>query len=335
MRMGARLVPALAALALFGAGCNSASVSQSPSFPTASSVGPVPGRTLSATTSGYRSAEPTAFSASLIIMADGVQGGSGLWRFQRPAKWTAAVPTPGATAVGRTGDGVVVVAGKSVEMRSGSDLMHATATINLHWSGVAPAAPIVSVDRAPGGKLALALSDGTSATYAVASADGAVTALAPAPAQSFTPLVACLDDTRLLVLSTDNLQVSRLAVIDTAAGTIAPIKTIGGISSFALSADRTTLVAATAGDLFVAAVSDWIGGVQPRRLAGVGSATVIWGLALDNDGTGVAMLSGTVAEDGRVGDVHEIGYENDGSSWSKSFDVPAPMTGARGQVWVP
>jgi hypothetical protein len=280
------------------------------------------------------SAEPSASAASLIVMADGVQGGSWLWRFQTPGKWTAAAPIPGATAVGRTADGVVVVVGGSVETRSGADLTQTAATMHLHWSGSAPTAPVVSVDRAPGGKLALALSDGTGAAYAVASVDGAVTVLEPAPAESFTPLVAWLDDTRLLALSTDNLQVSRLAVIDTAAGTMTSIKTIGGISTFALSADRMTLVAATAGDIFVAPVSDWIGGVQPRRLAGVGVATVIWGLALDKDGAGLAMLSGTVADDGRVGDVHEIGYENSGSGWSKSFDVPVPMTGVRGQVWV-
>jgi len=328
MGTGARLVAAIATVALVGAGCASSSTSPGPSV----GVSPA-GSSFGGSVAGG-SLDPSVPSASVIVMADGVQGGIGLWRFQAPDKWTAVGATPGATAVARTADGVVLVAGKSVELRSSADLTRAAATISLEWPAAASSEPVVAVDRAPGGKLALVTSDGSSAAYAVATADGTVTVLQPAPPQSFTPLVAWLDDTRLLVLSTDKDQVSRLAVVDTAAATMTPINTIGGIDSFAVSADRMTLVAATEGDIFVAPVSEWIAGAQPQKIASVGASSVIWGLALDKSGIGLAMLSGTASTDGGVGNIHEVGYAKGGSTWSQSFDAPAPITSAKGQAWV-
>ena len=271
----------------------------------------------------------------MIVLADGVQGGVGLWRFQAPDKWTAVGATPEATAVAGTSDGVVLVAGRNVELRSATDLTRTAATISLEWPAAAASQPVVAVDRAPGGKLALITSDGSSADYAVATASGTITVLQPAPTQSFTPLIAWLDDTRLLVLSTDKQQVSRLAVVDTAAATMTPINTIGGIDSFAVSADRMTLVAATEGDIFVAPVSEWIAGAQPQKIARVGASSVIWDLALDSNGTHLALLSGAVSADGHVSQVHEVGYTRGASAWSLSFDNAAPFTTSRGQVWVP
>jgi hypothetical protein len=101
-----------------------------------------------------------------------------------------------------------------------------------------------------------------------------------------------------------------------------------------VSADGTTLVAATEGDIFVAPVSEWIAGAQPQKIAGVGASRIIWGLALDKSGTRLAMLSGTVSDGGRVGNIHEVGYAKGGSTWSQSFDAPAPITIAKGQAWV-
>jgi hypothetical protein len=335
MGTGARLVAAIATVALVGVGCASSSISPARSSPVPT-VGVSPTGASSGASVGVGSVDPSAASssASLIVLADGVQGGIGLWRFDAPDKWTAVGAAPGATAVARTADGVVLVAGTSVELRSSADLTRATATISLEWPAAAPSDPVVAVDRAPGGKLALVTSDGSSAAYAVASSGGTVTFLRPAPTQSFTPLIAWLDDTRLLVLSTDMQQVSRLAVIDTAAATMTPINTIGGIDSFAVSADRMTIVAATEGDILVAPVSEWIAGAQPQRIAAVGASSVIWGLALDKSGTRLAMLSGTVSADGRVGNIREVGYVKGASTWSQSFDAPAPVTTARGQAWV-
>lgn len=341
MGTGARLVAAIATVALVGAGCASSSTSPAGSSPAGTSpvpsvgVSPV-GSSLGGSVAGG-SLDPSvaSSSASMIVLADGVQGGVGLWRFRAPDQWTAIGPTPGATWVARTAAGVALVAGQNVELRSSSDLARVAATIGLKWPAVAPSAPVVAVDRAPGGKLALVTSDGSSVAYAVASADGRVTVLQPAPAESFTPLVAWLDDTRLLVLSTDNQQVSTLAVIDTAAGTMTPIRTIGGIDFFALSSDRVTLVASTQRDIFVAPVSEWIAGAQPQKIASVDAFRVIWGLALDSNGIHLALLSGAVSADGHVSQVHEVGYTRGVSAWSQSFDNAAPFTTSRGQVWIP
>jgi len=339
MGTGARLVAAIATIALVGTGCASSSISPAGSSPAgaspASSVGVSPTGSPFGGSVAYGSLDPSVPSASVIVLADGVQSGIGLWRFQAPDKWTAVGATPGATAVAGTADGVVLVAGRNVELRSATDLTRTAATISLEWPAAGASQPVVAIDRAPGGKLALVTSDGSSVAYAVASADGRVTVLQPAPAESFTPLVAWLDDTMLLVLSTDNQQVSTLAVIDTAAGTMTPIRTIGGIDFFALSSDRMTLVASTERDIFVAPVSEWIAGAQPKKIASVGASSVIWGLALDRNGTHLALLSGAVSADGHVSQVHEVGYTRGASAWSLSFDNAAPFTTSRGQVWVP
>src|ERR1035437_2393246 len=343
MGTGAKLVAAIATVVLAGAGCASSSTSPAGSSPAGSSpAGPSPVSSVGVSPTGSSfggsvaggSLGPAVPSASVIVMADGVQGGIGLWRFQAPDKWTACAPSGGPTAVARTSDGVVVVVGQTVELRSSADLTRATATIRLKWPAVAPSAPVVAVDRAAGGKLALVTSDGSSANYAVATASGAVTVLQPAPTQSFTPLIAWLDDTRLLVLSTDNQQVSRLAVVDTAAATMTSIDSIGGIDFFALSSDRVTLVASTPRDIFVAPVSEWIAGAQPQKIASVGASNVIWGVALDSNGTHLALVSGAVSADGHVSQVHEVGYTRGASGWSLSFDNAALFTTSRGQVWV-
>ncbi|HEX7497884.1 MAG TPA: hypothetical protein VF344_05400 [Candidatus Limnocylindrales bacterium] len=334
MRIDARLASAIATIALVGAGCASASTSPEGASPAGASPAAASPSAGLPVASGSGGAPPSAApESSVIVMADGVHGGIGLWRFQAPDKWTIVSATPGATAVGRTADGVVLVAGQRAELRPSADLGLAAATITLKWPATAPTWPVVALDTAPGGKLALAVSDGNAAAYSVASIDGNVTVLRPAPSQSFTPLIAWLDDTRLLVLSTDKDQVSRLAVVDTAAETMTLIRTIGGIDSFAVSGDRMTLVAATEGDIFVAPVSDWVAGAPPAKLSSVGANGVIWGLAVDKNGTQLAMLAGTVSVDGAVTELHEVGYTKRGSAWLPSCNSLAPFTTARGQAW--
>lgn len=338
MAIGARLAAAIVTVALVGTGCASPSTSPAGSSPAPSLGGSAAASSPAGSSFGDSvaggSLDPSVPSASVIVLADGVRGGIGLWRFHAPDKWMAVGATPGATAIAPTPDGVVLVAGRNVELRNSADLTRTAATISLEWPDAASSELVVALDRAPGGRLALVASDGSNADYAVATTSGTVTVLQPAPTQSFTPLIAWLDDTRLLVLSTDKQQVSRLAVIDTAAATMTPINTIGGIDSFAVSADRMTLVAATEGDIFVAPVSEWIAGAQPQKIASVGASSVIWGLALDKNGARLAMLSGTESADGRVGNIREVGYAKDGSTWSQSFDAAAPITTAKGQAWV-
>jgi len=331
MRTSHRILAAIAIVALGAAGCSSTS---STSVATANVT---PAATVAARTSAAAAGptDPSSASDSLMVLGDGVQGGMGLWRFDAPSKWTSSVATKGASAIAPTPNGLVVVVGQTIEERTSSDPSKLLAAVTLKWPSAAPGDPIVAVDRAPGGKVAFVTSDGTRAAYYVAAADGTVAALQPAPSQSFTPLVAWLDDTRLLVLSTEKDQVSRLAVVDTAAGTITQIKTIAGIAFFAVSADRLTLAAGTEGDIFVAPVSDWLAAAQPHRVTSVGAGRVMWGLALDKSGTRLAALTGAASTDGQVGAIHETGYVNSGATWTQAFDSPAPMATPKGQVWLP
>jgi hypothetical protein len=166
-------------------------------------------------------------------------------------------------------------------------------------------------------------------------ADGGVEPLQPAPTQSFTPLVAWLDDSRLLVLTTDKEQVSRLAVVDVAARTIEPSTVLAGVRVFAVSQDKRYLSVATETRVYAGPVEAFLGTGQPATVATVDPSAVVWGLALDDAGTRLAILSGTVAADGLVTSVRETGYARGPAAWAKAFDSPAPFGKAMDQVWMP
>jgi hypothetical protein len=181
----------------------------------------------------------------------------------------------------------------------------------------------------------MATADGESQGYWLVAADGSVEPLQPAPTQSFTPLVAWLDDSRLLVLTTDKEQVSRLAVVDVAARTIEPSPVLAGIRVFGVSQDRRYLSVATATSVYAGPVEAFLVTGQPAVVATVDPSAVVWGLALDDIGTRLAMLSGTVAADGLVTSIREIGYDRGPAAWAKAFDSPAPFGKATDQVWMP
>ena len=201
----------------------------------------------------------------------------------------------------------------------------------LKWPGQAPAAPIVGLD-ATDPAIAFVTADETSMAYATAGTDGAVTPVISAPTESFTALVARLDSSRLVVMTMDSSQVSRLAVVDTAKHTMTISKAIGGIRDFGLSANRQMVAVATASGAYVGSVTDVMAGNAPQQVATVQDAVVVWGLALDPTGTQLFMLSGTVGPDGTVGSVRELGYTRQGSGWTKSLDAATPFASAVDQV---
>jgi hypothetical protein len=205
----------------------------------------------------------------------------------------------------------------------------------MKWQAPAPTAPIVALAQSPNGKVALSTSDGESHGYWLVVADGGVEPLEPTPSQSFTALVAWLDDSRLLVLTTDKEQVSRLAVGDVTARTIEPSPVLAGIRVFAVSHDRRYLSVATETTVYVGPVEAFLGTGQPATVATVDASAVVWGLALDDAGARLAMLSGTVAADGTVTSVREVGYDRGPAAWTKAFDSAAPFGKAMGQVWMP
>ena len=271
----------------------------------------------------------------LVVLGDGVSGGLGLWGFEAPDRWTALAPLPSATGVARFGTSLAIAGRGSIEVRSAGTPASAGRALPLKWEGPAPTAEIAALDRSPSGAIAMVTTDGETQGYWLVAPDGALRPLQPAPAQPFTPLVAWLDETRLLVLTTDKEQVSRLGVVDVAAATIETSPALAGIRVFAVSQDRRYLSVATETTVYAGPIEALLGVGQLATVAMIDPSAVVWGLALDDAGTRLAMLSGTVAADGAVTSVREIGYAKGSESWTKEFDSPAPFGKATSQVWMP
>jgi hypothetical protein len=303
--------------------------------PEASAVPARSAPTPTAATSTYTPTASASAASGLIVLGDGIGGGLGLWRFEAPNSWTAVATLPAATSIARFGDDLAISGPASVELRPAWAPSAAGTTLPMKWQGPAPTARIAALDRSPDGAIAIATTDGESRSYWLAAADGTLEPLQPAPTEPFTPLVAWLDDTRLLVLTTDRQQESRIAVVDLAARTIEPSTDFAGVRVFALSADRRYLAAATGGSVYAGPVETFLGTGQPATIAAVDPSAVVWGLAFDPSGTRLAWLSGTVASDGVVTSVREIGYAKGSEAWVKTFDSPSPFGKALAQVWMP
>ncbi len=271
----------------------------------------------------------------LLVLAVGRDGQAGLWALGPGERWSVVAPEPGATALGRSPDGVVLASGGRIENRSGPGLSESAGSTALKWPGGAPPAPIVAVDVSAAGEIALATADESRVGFALAGADGTVTALMPAPTQPFTPFVAWLDGSRLVVLSTDNREVSRLAIVDSIAHSIEPAAALAGVRVAAASADGKTIAAATGTGIYAGPLSTFQGTSAPAPINSLGPAQVVWAPALDFGGSRLSVLSGTVAPDGTVGSIHEIGYELEGSGWTKVLDVEVPFARGIGQVYQP
>ena len=322
-RLGSAM--AIASVALAAAGC--AGVTSAPT-PDAT-----PSPSVASTRSALATATESADKPSLIVLGGDLGSEQGLWRFQAPDLWVALEPAIDSTAIGTDRSGLILANRDSVETRSAAAPAVTGKTIQLKWPASSPTTPVAGIDRSPSGSLALALSDGTGSSYAIASPDGTVAIPRSAPEQSFSPLVAWLDDSRLLVLSTDEAQVSRLAVLDVAKDALTTSKAVGGVHSFALSGDRKRLVVASGAALFVAPVTDWLGSAAPKWMADLAPDQVVWDLALNDAGDTVAMLSGTEAADGKVSAVVEVEYSLRGGTWTQILSSPVPFKTAKGQVW--
>jgi hypothetical protein len=318
-----------AIVVLLSCGCSAGSASVSPSSSSsnaaASSFVAVPS-----------AGEPGGAGGRLIALADGVDGGLGLWALDSESKWTVVVRTPGATGMGRTAGGIAVVTGREVDLRPAADLTRLVSHVALDWSGVAPGVPIVALDDgSAGGKLAIVGAEADKVYYALAGTDGAVTSLAGAPTQSFTPLVSWLDGTRLLVLSMDKLEQSRLAVLDVGSHQLSHAQALLGVRWFAVSSDHGTIAAATANAIYVEPAATLLGGSAPQPIAWLGPSQVVWDMALDATGSRLFTLSGTVGEDGTVGSIREIEYTRGPGGWATTLDEGVPFGRAIVQVYLP
>ena len=273
----------------------------------------------------------------LIVLADGVNGGLGLWTIGAgsASAWTALGPTPGATALGRTADGIAVATGHDIDFRPASALADPGTVLSLRWPGVAPTAPVVGLAGDPAGRLAIVTADAETLDYFLSSPDGTVTSLTPAPTQTFMPLIAWLDETRLLVLNTDNQQVSRLADVDVDSHTMDLGQAIAGVDCFGLSGDRQTVAVSNGSAVYAGSVTSFMGRSSIPRVMAFEDFHVAWALAPDTTGDHIFMLSGTVTPDGQITSIHELGYARQGSGWTQVLDSPAPFTRAIAQVYLP
>ena len=224
--------------------------------------------------------------------------------------------------------------GMELDRRPSGGLSAAGSVSVLKWPDAA-GAPVVAVDVSPAGKTAVIASDGSTNHYGVAAADGTVTPVSPAPIEPFTPLVAWLDDNRLMVLSTDKMEVSRLSVVDLAGNQLDASAALAGVHEFAVSGDRASYAAATEKAVYIGATSSVIAGTVPASVVALADGQVVWALALDGTGSEVFMLSGTAAADGTVGNIRELAYARRGSGWIKVIDSAVPFLSASTQVWLP
>jgi hypothetical protein len=282
-------------------------------------------------------AQPSAQPASwrLVVLGNGIDGVMGLWTLDSSAAWKRLGATPGATGLGTSQGGVMVAADRRIETRPWSALSRVGLATTLKWPAGSAAAPVVGLATSPAGKVAVAAANDQGQAYGVVGSGGTVVAVTPAPADSFTPLVAWLDEARLLVLSTDAQQVSRLAVINTVTHSIQPSQTVPGAHLFAVSGNRQLVVASTEKAIYAEPANSLLGGTTPQSVVTLQASQVVWALALDTDGSRVFMLSGTEAADGTVGAIHELGYVRKGASWVRFFDTPAPFNQAIAQAWIP
>jgi hypothetical protein len=318
------------AVAVAVSGC---AAGQTPRPAASSPAASDPASTPAASASPSVNTSGSASGALLVVLADGPDGVRGLWTLGAHANWAHVTDTPGATALGAAPGGVALATETGIEVRLSASLATTSSITPLKWA--APL-PVLDVDISDSGKIALAAVDaGAGITrYATAGADGVVAVLTGAPAQSFSPLVAWVGESKLLVLSTDKQQVSRLALLDPASQKLDPAQALSGVRVFAVSGDGRTIAAATATSIYVLPVAGLDGPAAPAPVTALAEAGVVWAMALDETGSRLWTLSGEVGSDGSVGSVRELGYSRVGGAWQKVIDVAVPFKRGVDQVYV-
>jgi hypothetical protein len=333
-----RLVPIAFCLSVAATGCASGTgtpdaTGAPPSVPSATTPAAVRPTFSNVPSYSAPGTTPDAASTELLVLADGVEGGVGLWSYGG-GSWTPQWALPAATVLGRDGQTLVLAVGGSLQMRPTATPEVVSSNTAPTWSGKPAGTTIVGVDRSDSGATAIVVSQSGNLMFNLVATGGSVGALVPAPVSPFGPSVAWLDESRLAVISSDGRQVPRLAVVDTAKRTIGLLTGLSGVREFSLSPDRRTLAADTESAVYVAPVADWLANKEPSQAFALDPSQVVWDLALSADGTRLALLSGTENASGDIGDVHEITYRHSASGWSQSTDSAVPFAQAYGQAWL-
>jgi len=331
-----RLAQLSALLSVALAGCSPANSvpprTSSPSAvatPSIIAASPSPGITASPSSRGT--------APQLLVLGKTGTGGAGLWTLDVAGAWSAGVSDPDATALARDGQRLTIARQDGLEFRTVARPNDRGTSVAIGWGFESTGGAPAGLDTSDAGRAAVAIVDSEGIYFAMTDERGGqvgLTPLLPAPESPFGPSVAWLDADRLAVLDTDAMQVSRLAVVDTSKGTIALLPGLAGVRTFALSPDRRVLAAATEAGVYIAPVSDWLGGKTPAKALVPTESQVVWGLALNAAGTRLALLSGAEAADGSVTDIHDMIYEVRAGAWQRILDAPAPFDQPSCQVWL-
>ena len=290
--------------------------------------------TMGGTASAAQNSNSLADGARIVALAKGADGAVGLWELDGKSGWAFLGAEPAATAIGWTPNGIAIASGHAVELRTASALGSAGTTEPLTWPASHSAAPIVSLDSSAGGVMAVVCADDQSLTYDVAPADGTIATLTPAPKVSLKPSALWIDETRLLVLDTGATDISRLAVVDTVAGTMKSSTAVNGVRWMGVSSDRQSVALAAGSAVYAGPVATMTSDAAVAPMLTLDGTQTVWGLVLSADGSEVFMLSGTVAGIDDIQAVHELGYARSGSGWDKILDSTVPFGWALGQVYL-
>lgn len=326
------------AMACFAAaGCGSAAAPST----VATSASASPSSSASATSSPIQSAASPSTDSSpassggvqLVVLADS-DGIRGLWSLDSAGVWKMIAPAPGVSAIGRDNRDLVLASSSSIERRPLTSLESPGRKTTIAWHGHVPTAAIVSVAASADGRTALIAAGDGKPEYFVLDVAGNAAMVDKAPTGALTPLVCWIEGGKLLALSADAAQASRIAVMDPPAGSARLLQGLSGIRYFAVSPDGRTLAAATDDGVYVDSVATWLADRTPPKVINLPQGQVVWDLAMDARGTSLAMLSGRVADDGSVADTHELVYRSSGSAWEKVLDTAVPFGRVLGQVWI-
>jgi hypothetical protein len=337
------LLASLALLTVLGCGASTGSPSSrgltaSPA-PLASAPATAGATSSAAVSAGTGSTIPsTSAGAPLLMVLGGSESSSGvLLVMNEGGAWSEGMPDVNATSIARDGSLVTIARRDGLEVR---DVAHPQADGTFHpigW-GMEPETPSpVGVDMSDTGKAVIALGTANGLVYLVAGGRGdlsTLSSLSPSPASPFGPSIAWLDETRVLVLSSDSLQVSRIAVVDSASRTVTSLRGLAGVRAFALSPDRRMIGAATESGVYVGKTGDWLAGKEPILIYTAGESQIVWGLAFDGSGSRLAFFSGDEDANGTVTDAHDLGLRTVDGSWQSSFDLPVPLVRPINQVWL-
>ena len=273
-------------------------------------------------------------SGQLLVLGGPAAGPYDLWRYDGQEGWTKVQGGGGATAIGRDASALLLGGPSLIDVRALSTYTQPQPSEEQERHPGGPGNPVASIARSASGRIALVTVDGSDPTYIVESASGTLGRLSPQPRQPFSPLVAWLTSNRILALSVDDRQVSRLAVIDPSTERMSVLESSTGARGFAVSPDGSTIALATEDAIYVAKTADWLSGSPPAVAIDVPDGHVAWNLALSPDAGRVAMLQGNVGADGTVTAVREIAYELTAGTWQRVLEVELPFAAAAGQVWL-